>query len=92
MWSIKNKEFTIKHLDISGNKLGVSGCQTIAKTLESNTSVVYLNLYSNQMDVDGARCLRQTLLVNDTFEYIDVGSNRLRDKGILAMAEGISWK
>jgi len=87
---VLKKQFTIKHLDLSGNKLGVAGCQAVAKALQNNTTLKYLNLYSNQMDVDGARCLKETLLVNDTLEYIDVGSNRLRDKGILAMAEGIS--
>ena len=87
---VLKKQFTIKYLDLSGNKLGVSGCQAVAKALMNNTSLKYLNLYSNQMDVDGARCLKETLLVNDTLEYIDVGSNRLRDKGIIAMAEGIS--
>ena len=87
---VLKKQFTLTHLDLSGNKLGVAGCQAVSKALLNNTSLKYLNLYSNQMDVDGARCLKETLLVNDTLEYIDVGSNRLRDKGILAMAEGIS--
>jgi hypothetical protein len=48
-----------------------------------------LNLYRNKVDVDGARALRELLKVNSTLEFLDVGHNRLREKGIIALTDGI---
>ena len=56
----------IQALDISFNKLGVSGSKSIARMLESNRQIKYLNLYCNNMDVDGARSLKQSLSKNTT--------------------------
>jgi len=68
----------------------VSGTVVIANALKGNTTLRTLNLYNNNADVDGARSIRDLLKVNNTLEFLDVGYNRLREKGITAIADGIS--
>ncbi len=67
----------------------MSGTVTIAQALQKNTCLKHLNLFRNQVDVDGARALRELLKVNNTLEFLDVGYNRLREKGIIALTDGI---
>jgi hypothetical protein len=80
---------SLEVLDLSQCNLGVSGTVAIANALKSNTKLKSLNLYRNRADVDGARALRELLKVNSTLEFLDVGHNRLREKGIIAITDGI---
>lgn len=84
------KGIELKHLDISGNRIGVSGAKAFAEMLVKNDSLRVLNLFSNIIDVDGARALKNALQVNTTLQELDIGLNRLREKGVMALAEGIS--
>ena len=52
---------TLRALDLSKNKIGVSGTKAIAEVLRKNSSLRYLNLNSNNSDVDGARSLKEAL-------------------------------
>ena len=54
-----------------------------------NSTLKTLNLYRNRVDVDGARALRELLKCNSSLEFLDVGYNRLRQKGIMAITDGI---
>lgn len=47
-------------------------------------------MYRNKVDVDGARALRELLAHNSVLEFLDVGYNRLREKGIMALTDGIT--
>lgn len=80
----------MRHLDLSGNRIGVSGAKAFAEMLKKNKSLEVLNLFSNIIDVDGARALKESLKVNNTLRELDVGLNRLREKGVMALAEGLS--
>ncbi len=80
----------LEHLDLSGNKIGVSGAKALAAMLAKNKSLKVLNLFSNMIDVDGARALKEAFKINCTLQEIDVGLNRLREKGAKALAEGLS--
>lgn len=48
-----------------------------------------MSLYRNKVDVDGARSLRELLKVNKSIEFLDLGYNRIREKGIIALTDGI---
>lgn len=80
----------IEVFDISNNKIGVSGAQSLAHSLTKNTSLKVLNLFANNIDVDGARAFGETLAVNSSLEWIDFGHNRLRNEGILALSRGLN--
>ena len=80
----------LEHLDLSGNKIGVSGAQAFANMLKTNKTLKVLNLFSNLVDVDGARSLNDAFKVNCTLQEIDLGLNRLREKGVMALADGLS--
>lgn len=80
---------SIRVLDLSQCKIGVSGAQAIAQVLKGNSTLQKLNLYRNVIDVDGARSLKDALAVNKSLEYLDLSHNRLREKGIKAITEGI---
>lgn len=76
--------------DISNNKIGVSGAQSLAKALIKNKSLKFLNLFSNNIDVDGARAFAETLSSNTSLEWIDFGHNRIRNEGLLALSKGMN--
>jgi len=80
----------LEHLDLSGNKIGVSGAKSLAAMISKNKTLKILNLFSNMIDVDGARAIKESLKVNNTLQELDVGLNRLREKGAKAIAEGLS--
>jgi NLR family CARD domain-containing protein 3 len=80
---------SLEVLDLSQCDLGVSGTKVLAQALSKNTTLRHINLYRNKVDVDGARALRDMLKVNKTLEFLDVGYNRLREKGIIALTNGI---
>ena len=55
---------TLRALDLSKNKIGVSGTQAIAEVLRKNSSLCYLTLNNNNSDVDGARSLKRLELAS----------------------------
>ncbi len=88
--ALMDEHIQLEHLDLSGNKIGVSGAKAFAAMLVKNKTLKVLNLFSNIIDVDGARALKDALKVNCTLRELDVGLNRLREKGVMALAEGIN--
>ena len=54
------------HLNLSGNKIGVSGAVFLSQGLKVNTTLTYLNLGHNEIDDSGAAFLSQALKVNTT--------------------------
>jgi len=49
-----------------------------------------LNLFFNLIGFDGAKEFGKTFKINNTLEFIDLGNNRIRNKGLLAITEGLS--
>lgn len=87
--ALSDDKVQVEVLNLSKNKIGVSGVQALSKMLILNKKLKVLNLFSNIVDVDGARALFEALKVNTTLEELDVARNRLRNKGSLAIAQGI---
>ena len=49
-----------------------------------------MNIFNNKIGYDGAKSFGGALAVNTTLKSIDFGHNRIRNKGLLAIAEGLS--
>jgi Ran GTPase-activating protein (RanGAP) involved in mRNA processing and transport len=62
----------------------------LATALRKNTTLKSLNIFFNLIGFDGAKEFGQTLKVNNTLEFLDLGDNRIRNKGLLAIADGLS--
>ena len=88
--ALSEEGMALEHLDLSGNKIGVSGAKAMATMLTKNKVLKVLNLFSNMIDVDGARAMKEALKINSTLQELDVGLNRLREKGVMALAEGLN--
>lgn len=88
-FSLLEKSKKLENLDLSGCKLGVSGMASLCAALEKNTSIKTLNLYRNIIDIDGARALKKVLEKNNSLEFLDLSFNRLREKGIIAITDGM---
>ena len=86
---LNDAKIPLQCLNLSGNQIGVSGCQALSKALKINMGLKSLDLFSNIVDVDGARALKEALVVNNTIQSLDLGLNRLRDKGAMAIADGL---
>lgn len=86
---VKNENNQLEKLDLSNNKFGYSGIESLSKVLMENKSLKYLNLYHNLFNVNGARRLSESLLNNKTLEVLDIGYNRIRDLGFKNIAESL---
>lgn len=62
----------------------------LSLAIEVNTALKTLNLYRNIIDIDGARSLKTALSKNNSLEFIDLSFNRLREKGLMAITDGIA--
>lgn len=58
--------------------------------LKGNKSVKFINLFNNKIGYDGAYAFSQTFAENNTLEFVEFGHNRIRNKGLLAIADGIA--
>lgn len=62
----------------------------MARCLEKNTSVRFLNLFNNKIGYDGAKAFANTFAKNNVLEFVEFGHNRIRNKGLLAIGDGIA--
>lgn len=58
--------------------------------MKKNKSLKELNIFNNKIGYDAAKCFGDALAVNTTLTSIDFGHNRIRNKGLHAIAEGLS--
>lgn len=67
----------LEKLSLSGNKLGRSGCESIATLLKTfnSTSLNKIDLYCTAMDDDCATLLAQALIGNNKLKYLDISGN-----------------
>ena len=84
-----NLNFHIEELDLSNNKLGYSGIETLSNALKINKTIKSLNLFHNLCDVNGARRLEEVLKVNSTLLELDIGYNRIKNVGFKSVMNGI---
>ena len=86
---IPNPNFHIEKLDLSCNKLGYSGIETLSKALKVNKTIKNLNLFHNLFDVNGARRIGEVLKTNNNLEELDIGYNRIKNAGFKNIIESI---
>ena len=84
-----NLNFHIEELDLSNNKLGYSGIETLSNALKINKTIKCLNLFHNLFDVNGARRLEEVLKVNNSLLELDIGYNRIKNVGFNSIMNGI---
>lgn len=54
------KNTSIRHLHLSGNKIGDTGCNLIAELIEANSTIEFIDLRLNSFNVFGARVINHT--------------------------------
>jgi Ran GTPase-activating protein (RanGAP) involved in mRNA processing and transport len=74
----------LKYLNLSNNKIGPIGIESLLKTLEQYTSLdlIYLNLKYNKIGDLGLKSLSQILLKCPLLEHLDINYNQIGDTGI----------
>ena len=67
----------LENLDLSKNKLGISGCEALATLLEKENSVLKcLSLVKTRMDDEGITIIVYALRNNKTLETLNLSKNK----------------
>ncbi|KJE97966.1 hypothetical protein CAOG_09154 [Capsaspora owczarzaki ATCC 30864] len=75
-----------ERLNLCTKQIDDAGAQTIAETLQLNTTVRKLDLSNNQIADAGAQAISEALKVNTTMNHIDLGGNLIGEAGAQAIA------
>jgi len=68
---------SIIHVNLSGNKIGNRGVQTLTQALSSpNCAVATLDLSHNEIGIDGALAIEKLLQVNKSILSVDLSENK----------------
>ena len=78
---------TVRHLNISFNRVGDVGVREIAKMLTVNTTLTSIDLRSMEIGDMGAEALADAFKVNNTLTRIDLRSNNIGDVGAHHIAD-----
>lgn len=78
-----NKGLT--ELDLSANRLK-EGAHTLAKALESNSTLKVLKLASAKIGNSGALAILKSLKIHPELTFLDLSINRVTDEGVEAIA------
>ncbi len=73
------KRFTMSHLDLSENKLGIEGTKALAKILIKISPLTYLDLSKNEIKSKGAKYIFNALKTNQTLKSLKLNHNHLQD-------------
>ena len=76
----------ITSLDLSSNDIGPAGATSLAKTLETNTSITELYFLDNNIENTGAKSIAEALKINTSIKKLDLYGNDLGPTGTLALA------
>jgi hypothetical protein len=77
---------SLRHLDLSRNRLARPVVTAIAESIESNTSIKSLSLDENAIDAQPAAHLARSLVNNTSLHTLSMRYNRLRSDGASAFA------
>jgi Ran GTPase-activating protein (RanGAP) involved in mRNA processing and transport len=77
---------TLEGLDLSGNRIGDSGCTALARALEANSTLEALLLSNNQIGDEGGRVLAAALRRNASLRHVDVYTMRREIKDTIEEA------
>lgn len=67
----------IRYIDVSDNKIGASGVQSLAAAVEKNTTLEYVNISSNQLSDKGVYGVSQIIEKSPSLKYLDISGNRI---------------
>lgn len=76
-------------LDMCKQNLGVTGCEIIAKTLETNTTIASLLLGTNGIGDAGVKSIAKLIDRNDKLEVVYLGCNAISGTGIEALSKSL---
>ncbi|KXS14886.1 RNI-like protein [Gonapodya prolifera JEL478] len=81
--------FTMRVLNLGGNRIRTDGAIALAKTLGLNSRLERLNLEHNKIGSDGARALSQGLKTNKSLNLLNLYGNLICDVGAEALGEAL---
>jgi Ran GTPase-activating protein (RanGAP) involved in mRNA processing and transport len=73
----------IKYIDVSDNKIGGTGAQSLASALEKNTTIEEINLSSNKLRDKGMFAISMILEKTTSLKKLDISGNRIEHIGNL---------
>ncbi|GMH77534.1 hypothetical protein TL16_g07442 [Triparma laevis f. inornata] len=88
-WTLEHKNNTLRHLSLSGNKIGVVGAESLASLLIRHSNLISLNLANNRICDDGAKAFGSALASNKSLRSLNLKSNSLKDSGLVSIALGM---
>jgi Ran GTPase-activating protein (RanGAP) involved in mRNA processing and transport len=86
---LEQKNKSLRHLSLSGNKIGVTGAESLASLLIRQGNLVSLNLSNNRICDDGAKAFGAALSNNKSLRSLNLRSNSIKDSGLVAIALGM---
>ena len=82
-----NKSLTT--LDLSRNRIGAAGAESLSEALKVNTCLTTLDLRDNEIDSAGAESLSKALKVNTCLTTLNLGCNRIGATGAKSLSEAL---
>lgn len=82
---------SIRHVNLSHNKLGNVGARRAARIFGKNKRVLTMDLSNNQIGYEGARCL--SMVLSDPgchLKHLDISLNLISDKALTVMLSDMS--
>jgi len=86
---LEQKNKSLRHLSLSGNKIGVTGAESLASLLIRKGNIVSLNLANNRICDDGAKAFGAALANNKSLRALNLKSNSIKDSGLVSIALGM---
>ncbi|WP_310481877.1 hypothetical protein [Chamaesiphon sp. VAR_48_metabat_403] len=77
-------------LDMCKQNLGVTGCEILAKTLETNTTIASLLLGTNGIGDTGVKSIAQLIDRNENLEVVYLGCNAISGAGIETLSKSLT--
>lgn len=81
------KNTRLRHLDISENGIGISGCTAICRGLARNKSLIFIGIQWNDLTNDCARRIGEAIVTNTSLRAIHVLGNHINLEGIKAIVD-----
>ena len=86
----RNQATVLGLLELGDNDIGVVGAGTLARALETNTSLTALSLAYNRIENAGAIKLATSLAMNKKLRSLDLYSNSIGSQGVSALADTLA--
>ena len=84
------KNSSLIHLDLSFNRVRVSGAESLSHALLENSSLTYLKLMWSDIGDSGAESLSKALTKNSSLQRLDLRRNRIGDDGAVSLFQALA--